>query len=73
MLWVYDLKYFTSFSAGTFFIRQNLTYKEGPRTERIKITKQMSRINAANETSELDIIPAVTHIQKESDCFRDGL
>ena len=40
MLWVYgDYKYFNSFSAGTVFIRvyrrQLLTYKDGPRAERV--------------------------------------
>ena len=37
MLWVHGhYKYFNSFSAGTVFIRHNLTsaYKVGPRTER---------------------------------------
>ena len=37
MLWVYGhYKYFGSFSAGIVFIRQNLTYKDDPRTERVK-------------------------------------
>ena len=35
MLWVYGYyKYFNSFSVGTVFIRQILTYKDGPHTER---------------------------------------
>ena len=38
LLWVYGhYKYFYSFSAGTVFIRQNLTYKDGPCTERVKL------------------------------------
>ena len=37
MLSVYDhYKYFKSFSAETVFIRQNQTYKDGPRTERVE-------------------------------------
>ena len=37
MLCVYDhYKYFDSFSARTVFIRQILTYKDGPRTERVE-------------------------------------
>ena len=37
MLSVYDhYQYFRSFSAGTVFIRQNLTYKNGPRAERVE-------------------------------------
>ena len=37
MLWVYDhYKYFNSVSGGTVFIRQNLTYKDSPRSDRVK-------------------------------------
>ena len=35
LLWVYGIyKCFNSFSAGTVFIRQIMTYKDSPRTER---------------------------------------
>ena len=38
MLWVYDhYKYFNSFSAGAVVIRQNLTSRDGPRTEKVNI------------------------------------
>ena len=36
MLWVYGhYEYFDFFSAGIDFIRQNLTYEDGPRAERV--------------------------------------
>ena len=38
MLWVYDhYKYFNSFSAEIVFIRQNMMYKDCPRTERVNV------------------------------------
>ena len=38
MLWVYDhYKYFNSFSAEIVFIRQNMMYKDSPRTERVNV------------------------------------
>ena len=40
MLWVHGhYKYFNTFSAGTVFIRQNLTYKDGPRAEKVNFAR----------------------------------
>ena len=41
MLWVYGYyNYFNSFSARIVFIRQNLTYKDGSRTKRVKYVRR---------------------------------
>ena len=42
MLWVYDYyNYFNSFSARIVLIRQNLTYKDGSRAERVKYVRRL--------------------------------
>ena len=55
-LWL--LKIFHSFSAGTVFIRQILTYKDGPRTERgnvlsLKTVYMRFKVNFRQNTTRI--------------------
>ena len=58
MLWVYGhYKVFNSFSASAVFVRQNLTYKDGTRAERVKTkVDQTSRMSEKVKTFKLFVI-----------------
>ena len=49
MVWVYGhYKYFISYRAGIVFIRQILTYKDDPRTERVNVGQASQTVAQKN-------------------------